>query len=126
MNSATLVAAVYVTLPGTAAPPLVWFRVNVAVLMVAGSIGSLKVTVTFANVETVVEPFAGEFALTTGAVRSGVVTVAAALSDDGADCSPDAPFADTAYLYVVCSLNPVSVNDADVDSPTFVPFRKTL
>jgi hypothetical protein len=89
---------VYVTVPGTVAPLLVTLRVNVAVVMVAASIGSLNVTVILSNVETVAEPFAGELALTSGAVMSGVATVAAAVSADGGDCNPDAPTADTEYL----------------------------
>src|SRR5512138_442053 len=52
LNLATCVVAVYVTVPEITAPVLVTFRLKVVVLIVAGSIGSLNVTVAVADDDT--------------------------------------------------------------------------
>jgi hypothetical protein len=99
---------------------------NVVVFIVAGSIGSLNVTVEVPARDTPVAPFAGDVAITCGAVMSTVVTVDSAVSIERSDTIPDSQFAATEYTYVVCGESPVSVKLFVVDSPTFVPLRKTL
>jgi hypothetical protein len=72
--------------------------VKVVVLIVVGSIASLKVTSTVPRVETPVFPGAGTTTMIFGGVTSVVITVAAALSGDGSDSSPAVQFAETVYL----------------------------
>jgi hypothetical protein len=98
----------------------------VAVVRVVGSIGSLKVTSEVPARETPVAPFKGITAVTRGGVISRVVTVASGDSGDCSDRTPEVQFAETVYLYVTCCARPVSVKLVVVDSPTFVPFLKTL
>jgi hypothetical protein len=95
VNSATRVAAVYFTVPAMAAPVDVTFIVNVDVLIVFGSIGSLNVTVDLPARETPVAPFAGLVAITVGGVMSTVVTVDAAVSADLSEITPDLQLAAT-------------------------------
>jgi hypothetical protein len=99
---------------------------NVDVLIVAGSIGSLKFTVDVPPRDTPVAPFTGIVERTRGGVMSIVVTVDCAVSADRSETIPPLQFAATEYTYVVCCARPVSVNDVVVDSPTFVPFLKML
>jgi hypothetical protein len=70
---AVLVAALYATVPATAALVAVTRRVNVVVVMVAGSIGSLKAADTTIVVDTFVCRFAGTVAITVGGVVSPVL-----------------------------------------------------
>ena len=68
-NVAVLVAATYVTVPGTAAPPVATARVNVpAAVTVPEFIASLKVAVTFWFIATLVAPFRGFVEMTDGIV----------------------------------------------------------
>jgi hypothetical protein len=62
-----------VTAPGTGVIPC--FKVNVVVVIVKGSIGSLKVAVMFALTATPTSPAAGIVEITVGAVVSPVVPV---------------------------------------------------
>jgi hypothetical protein len=66
VNVATMVAALYVTAPGTGVVPGP-ATVKVVALMVAGSIASLKVAVTVLLVATPAEPQMGMVAVTVGA-----------------------------------------------------------
>src|SRR5215203_2344666 len=92
VNSARRVAGLYATVPVMAAP-FVTRRVNVVVLIVFGSIGSLNVTVTVAPGDTPTK-FAGGCRLTmVGGVLSTVVIVAAAVSTDLSETIPDLQFA---------------------------------
>jgi len=67
-NVAVLVAATYVTVPGTAAPPVVTARVNVAAVTVVEFMASLKVAVIFWFIGTLVAPFRGFVEITDGTV----------------------------------------------------------
>ena len=82
------------TAPGTLAPP-VSLNENVAVVIVAALIASLKVAVTTDEIAMPVAPFNGVVAVTVGAVTSGVVTLVADVTDDFADTSPAFDVADT-------------------------------
>ncbi len=68
---------------------------NVAGVSVAMSIGSLNVTTALATSATLVAPFNGTTAVTRGGVTSTVRTVAAAVSPDCSERTPDVQFADT-------------------------------
>src|SRR6266540_5686539 len=75
VNVATWVVVLYVTIPGTAVPELVTRIVMFVALIVAASIASLNVMLMAAVVDTPVAPFAGEVAMTDGAISSRVVNV---------------------------------------------------
>src|SRR6266550_5303517 len=98
MNSAARVVALYVTVPGMAAPVVVTFMLKVVGFIVDGFIGSLNVTLAVPNVETTVVPFNGMLEITRGAVTSRVVTVDVAVSADASESNPEVQFADTLYL----------------------------
>jgi hypothetical protein len=97
VNWAVRVAALYETAPGINAPSDV-LRKKVAVVMVAGSIGSLNTAVTLDESDMAVAAAAGFVEATVGGVTSGTVSVAAADSEDNSDTTPSCPFADTRYL----------------------------
>ena len=68
-NVAVLLAATYVTVPGTTAPPAVTANVNVlAAVIVVGFIASLKVAVIFWFMGTFIAPFVGLVEVTEGIV----------------------------------------------------------
>lgn len=99
VNTAVRVAAVYPTAPGIKAPPDV-FRKNVVVLIVAASIGSLNVTLTVALDATPVAPAAGVEEVIVGGVTSGIVIADVAVSAESSPGIPICPLAETRYLYV--------------------------
>lgn len=68
-NVAVFVAATYVTVPGTAAPPVVTARVNVAAAVIVPEfMASLNVAVIFWFMGTLVAPFRGFVEITDGIV----------------------------------------------------------
>jgi hypothetical protein len=96
-NSATLVVALYVTVPARICPEDVTLILNVDVLIVAGSIGSLNVTVDVPARDTPVAPSIGDVELTRGGVISTVVTVDSVVSAERSETIPPLQFAATEY-----------------------------
>ena len=105
VNVAVRVAGLYTTDPPRSAPPEV-FTTNVDALIVVAAIASLKVTVIVDDRGTD-EPD-GVDADTCGAVTSGGVTADDAVSAESAETFPSFPFAETAYLYAVPPVSPLS------------------
>src|SRR5688572_1077096 len=94
LNSASRVAVLYVTVPGTVVFPGP-LTMNVVALTVVGSRLSLNVAVMLAARATALVPGAGLVERTAGPVTSGAVIVAAGDSEESADSSPDTPLAET-------------------------------
>ena len=70
---ATRVVALYETVPAFATLPIVVLKLNVVPLIVAGFMSSLNVTVTTLPTGTLMALFAGDVAMTVGAVVSAIV-----------------------------------------------------
>ena len=117
--------ATYKTVPGTFAVDPAARSTRLSLLTVAGSSGSLAVTVIGAVMATLVAFAVGTEPAIVGPVRSGSVNVDCADTVDGTDCADPLPIATTVYVYVCSSASPKSVYVGTVTSPTGRPLRRT-